>query len=477
MKIIFDNLSKKSVYNKIQYVWDIFYEYLNIDDTESDKIIRIAYSDFPDRKDEYDIIIYSSSNSVEYYCKREEYKVDMVRYYEYNEENIPFLFYSEESKSLFKVQTSPLKIEIFGDIFLSAFFFLSLWQEFVSEKRDRHNRYSGIDSIQNKLNILKIPVVNQYFDFLSDLLKVHFKFREEKKIFNGKSFAIGISHDIDYIRKWTLGIIYREIFKLFLLNKNNNTFQHRFKRLFHFIKSFSKNFDPYKISIEKIMNFEKRNKIHSTFFFKTGGRTKHDISYSIKSQYVKNLIRRLILNKFDIGLHPSYNAYNDVKMMAEEKYKLVEMGINKEIGVRDHFLRFDIHSTSRIQNELGFVYDSTLGFHDFEGFRSSYCLPYRIYDIELDKPLDIWEIPLVMMDATLNDYRHMSKSESIETIKSLIKTIKYYKGVGVLLFHNTCYDDFDFQGWGNVFEKCILYAIEENAFIGSLKEIKDYIDS
>jgi hypothetical protein len=226
------------------------------------------------------------------------------------------------------------------------------------------------------------------------------------------------------------------------------------------------------------LEFEKNNNIRSTFFLKAGGKTKHDISYSLKSRYIKNLVKSLKNDDFDIGLHPSYNAYNNNDMMYNEKMKLLESGIGTKIGVREHFLRYDINITSKMQDKLGFIYDSTIGFHDYEGFRASYCLPYRIYDIIEDRALNIWEIPLIIMDATLNDYRKLNKTESLDVVKKLIDVIKKYKGTGVLLFHNTCYDEFDFKGWGEVYEKSILYAQKENAFIGSLREILDsYVKS
>jgi len=33
----------------------------------------------------------------------------------------------------------------------------------------------------------------------------------------------------------------------------------------------------------------------------------------------------------------------------------------------------------------------------------------------------------------------------------------------VLLFHNTCYDDFDSPGWGSIFEKTLRWSCENNA--------------
>jgi hypothetical protein len=218
MSIQFHNFSDKVLFNKIQYVWETFLEYLNYDGTGSQKNIRIAYSPYPAENKDFDIIIYSKESSENYFKVKQEFPVEKVKFFHFNDEKIPLLFYSGQEEILFKTNDQNPKIEIFGDIFLSAFYFLSLWQEYSSEKRDRHNRFCGIDSIQNKLGLLTIPIVNQYFIFLKDILISYFDFNDlHIKHYKEKDFAIGISHDIDYIRKWTLGIIYREVIKLFIL--------------------------------------------------------------------------------------------------------------------------------------------------------------------------------------------------------------------------------------------------------------------
>jgi hypothetical protein len=85
--------------------------------------------------------------------------------------------------------------------------------------------------------------------------------------------------------------------------------------------------------------------------------------------------------------------------------------------------------------------------------------------------IGIWEVPLLAMDGTLQSYRNKSAEESLEIIRELILTVKKYRGVGVLLFHNTCYDELDFPGWGHVFESSLEFALAEGAFVGSASEI------
>jgi hypothetical protein len=464
---------KSELENKIRYTFETFLQsYLSGFTSQNNRDIKITYSTELKLDIESDIVIYSDEYTDEYFSKKMEFPVRRVKGFEYENNKIPFLFYSPAVNQLIRVTQDPLKVEIFGDIFASSFFFLSLWQEYVTKERDKHNRFSAAQSIQKKLNCMTFPLVNYYFGILKDVLNKYFEFDfKEVKKFNDKSFAIGLTHDIDHIKKWSLGIAYREIIKYFIFNRNKQKINERVHRLKSFIKAYSKGFDPYQISIDKILKFENDNKLSSTFFFKSGGNSKHDSKYSLKDKYLKEVFKKVKAGKKEIGLHPSYNAYKNYEMMQKEKNRLFT-AITQEIdGVREHFLRYDINSTSQIQYRLNFLYDSSLGYHDYEGFRASYCLPYQIYDCVNDKKMRIWEFPLVMMDATLQEYRKFDNKASLEKIKEIVRNIKYFNGIGAFLFHNSIYDEFDYRGWGEIFEISIKYAISEDAFVGSLKEI------
>ena len=57
-----------------------------------------------------------------------------------------------------------------ADIFASAFFMLTRWEEYVIEERDTLNRFPCTASLAYKNNFLDRPVVNEYVDLLWELL-------------------------------------------------------------------------------------------------------------------------------------------------------------------------------------------------------------------------------------------------------------------------------------------------------------------
>jgi hypothetical protein len=171
-----------------------------------------------------------------------------------------------------------------------------------------------------------------------------------------------------------------------------------------------------------------------------------------------------------------YNAYDNETIMKCELLKLKKaMDIDK-LGVREHFLRYDVKLTPVIHSNLNFIYDSSLGYHDLEGYRTGYSFPHRLFDLKNNKPLNIVEIPLVIMDSTLEYYRNFDPEKAKIIIKAMINTLKNYGGIMTLLIHNTCYDDFDYKGWGTVYEEIIMYSLDENIPIKSIRDSLYYFN-
>ena len=448
--------------NKIEYVVKTFNTYLGDD---NGKELSLLYTDSENYYGDYDIIIKSDPYASEYFSGCEILPSEKIKYYDIHGENVPVLF-SNDSKECFNYDYLNKKLIINIDIFASSFYFLSLWQEYISNDLDVHERHSAKNSLQYKLNFIKKPIVTIYFNFAKNLIEKHFnlKFRERQT-------AVVMTHDIDYIRKWSPGIIYREMIQYFILNRLQKNLPERLKRLKAFFNALSRKNDPYRYSLEKMIDFEMERNVRSTFFIKAGTTSKHDVSYSLKNRYLNKCISKLKENFFDIGLHPSYHTFNNKKNMTKELNRLEKAFDMKVFVVRQHFLRYSSKTTADLHTELGFKYDSSLGYHDHEGYRTGFSYPHNLYNIKNDRMYDIIEVPLVIMDATLEFYRKMSPELSFQTIKNMISSMMNYGGVITILIHNTCYDELDYEGWGRVYEETIDYALEQNIPVYSISGV------
>ncbi|MEA4826053.1 MAG: polysaccharide deacetylase family protein [Clostridium sp.] len=204
----------------------------------------------------------------------------------------------------------------------------------------------------------------------------------------------------------------------------------------------------------------------------SGGTSKYDGKYNINDKRLVKILYKLYKLGFEAGYHGSFYSYGNLVKMKEE-IKSLEKNIQiQSFGCRQHFLRFEIPSTWEIQEKSGLLYDTTLGYAEIEGFRSGICFPYKPFDLIENRVLNIWEIPLIVMDVTLKDekYRHLNYKDGADVIINLINTVKKYNGVFTLLWHNTSFTD-EWNGWTQVYEDTIKYLYELNAFGVSGREV------
>jgi hypothetical protein len=108
-------------------------------------------------------------------------------------------------------------------------------------------------------------------------------------------------------------------------------------------------------------------------------------------------------------------------------------------GNRQHYLVFQVPQTWVALEEAGFKYDLTLGFNEHEGFRCGICYPYKPFDVIKREIVDIWELPLTVMDGSIFAYQKVSVEQGLERVKVLIDTVERYNGVFVPLWHNSSF--------------------------------------
>jgi len=358
------------------------------------------------------------------------------------------------------------------DLPASAFFFLSLHEQWSSDVRDAFGRFPARASVLGNSELFHTPLVARYAQaFRAALLNAGLSVKHIPR-FGGRRSAVCMTHDIDYLSKYTPALLYREVVKYFLFNRRGVSVSERTRRMREYIAFGLRRKDPYILSIHNMLEGERRNDMRASYLLKAGGNDKRDVSYSIRGGRARAIIARIIDQGHDVGLHPSYNSYLDEGMFARETAVLSDLLGRQPLSVRQHYLRFAYPDTWRLQAKHGFIVDSTLGFAEQEGFRNGMCHPFLPFDLERQEIIPLWEIPLTVMDGTMKHYRGLNPSESLQSIRSLLSVTQQAAGVAVLLFHNTAFDEHDFPGWGQVFDT-VADEIGESADVlaASLPEI------
>ena len=352
------------------------------------------------------------------------------------------------------------------DILKSAFYLLSGYQEYTNKtSQDKLKRFAFEDSIQCKLNIASIPVVNYYFEVICEALE---KFCQLHKLEFRKtrlfpSFGFQLSHDIDRVDLYTIpyiGYKLKEVLRRVKtpLSLGTNT-RLLVSGTLKYLGILRKD-NPY-WNFNLLRKLEREHNFRSIFFFLDQGVKHADAYYSFHEERVKKLFRYLQEEGCEIALHGPVRSLSSQDTMIASLAKLKEASQAPVIGNRQHRLLWSHPETAVIESRAGLQYDSTLGFAAHEGFRNSYCYPFRIFDFANDKMLDVWEFPLTVMDGTLLSYRSLTNQEALQKCKDLIREVKKFGGLFTLLWHNSFFDEDVYPGVQKLYEDILTATSEQ----------------
>jgi peptidoglycan/xylan/chitin deacetylase (PgdA/CDA1 family) len=216
------------------------------------------------------------------------------------------------------------------------------------------------------------------------------------------------------------------------------------------------------------MELEEKYGAKSTFYFLTLDPGNEDFTFSIED--LEEELSRISDEGWEVGLHGGHEAYNNLSEIKKKKERLEKI-LGKEVtGYRNHYLRFKTPETWEALADAGFCYDSTFGLSESVGFRNGMCHPFRPYNLNKDRDIDILEIPLTIMDVALFKTSG-SFEEAWRRTKDLIDTTEKLNGIVTLLWHNFVFGCSFRKDWIKLYEKALQYCYEKGAWMTSGEEI------
>ncbi|MEZ0249287.1 MAG: polysaccharide deacetylase family protein, partial [Thermoproteus sp.] len=273
---------------------------------------------------------------------------------------------------------------------------------------------------------------------------------------DGAEFAVALTHDIDYVvPKWS------HIWRALHISIRSGDLREATKRLF---SRWIKRFNPI-VNIRHITKVEEEFNAKSTFFVLVN---RQDYMAGVKLELIAEDIAEAEDKGWEVGLHAGYFSYNDPRKIQTEKQKL-ERYVKHVVGIRNHFLRFDVPHSWLLLSRF-FIYDSTYGYADAAGFRNGVCHPFKPATRE-GTIIDIWELPLSVMDTTLQTYMKLDINSAFFLVKRLTRQIKQVGGVLVLLWHNNRFDPLLSHDWHKLYISLLKYFRDEKAYLASAFEI------
>ncbi len=327
------------------------------------------------------------------------------------------------------------------DLFGSAFFMLSRYEEIIKLDRDERDRFPATASLAYQEGFLDRPIIDEYVEVLWAVMTSLWPGLERKKHEGG----IFVTCDVDSLYQMVSPYAMVRGLAADLLKRGNP--KTAIKNLHTRLRARRGDFsgDPYLESIDWMMDVNERAGNRVAFYFIAERTHPLDGHYNLDEPIVRSLLRRIHERGHEIGIHPGYNTYRHPEAMARSATRLrrvlEEEGIEQpRIGGRQHYLRWESPTTARLWDENGLDYDSTLSFADRAGFRCGTCFEFPMFDAVRQRPLRLRERPLIVMECSVIAERYLGlgySDEALAMMQDYQDICHQMGGKFTLLWHNS----------------------------------------
>jgi peptidoglycan/xylan/chitin deacetylase (PgdA/CDA1 family) len=349
------------------------------------------------------------------------------------------------------------------DDLAAAFYHLARIEE-IGAPRDPHGRFFASSS---KLDPLDPPLE---------------RLRRELGLpapqYRGAKFAVALTHDVDVPWRWTRIGMHGAAARLkgHVLARRAGPALHEAHGLARVPLHKLRGSDP-NWRFAEIVAEENAHGARSTFFVMAGhGHRADGAAPESYDRLRPRLVDTLVETGAEVGLHGSYLAAEELDRLARERALLAQLD-GPLVGHRYHYLRVDPHRNLVPLVDVGFRYDTSLGFPDALGFRAGIAHPFRPWDLERNRPADLVEVPLAVMDATLAEERY--EGLSAEAAKPRIFSLLDWaaeNGAGFsILWHPERFDAPSSRGWDRLYFDVIDAVRERGGVCVSSGELAGFV--
>ncbi len=309
------------------------------------------------------------------------------------------------------------------DLLSASFWLLSRYEEHLPHKADHYNRFSYRSSLAYQYDFIQIPIINVWLNaFKTVLLKY-----EPDLIFTQHKFSFLSTIDID------------------------NAYQYKFKGFVRTLagivadKSFSKTKDRFKIIFglkqdpfdcyDFLIKTHKDHHVKALFFILLGDYGPNDKNHSASDLRFQSLIKHL-KDYAMVGIHPSFGSNKTTRQLQIEVHRLSGITHALTTQSRQHFSMLKFPETYQNLLLAGINADYSMGYTNYNGFRASYCFPYKWYSLENEATTPLSIHPFCISENTLMSQTQNNHVLMLEQSKSIVEEVKKYGGECISIFHN-----------------------------------------
>jgi hypothetical protein len=301
-------------------------------------------------------------------------------------------------------------------------------------------RYAHENSLAHKENFLNIPLINIWISNFGIQLKSRFSTLN----FQSSTFNYIPTYDIDIAWSYKEKGVLRNIggfLKRPSIDKLNVLF--------------FKSDDPFD-SYDLLDELHAQHHLKPLYFFLVAKENGIYDKNILPDNEAMQLLIKSHVEKYDIGIHPSWNSNDSIEILKQEK-KILKNISSKEIkSSRQHYIKFNLPEGYNRLVEAGVKDGYSMGYVTINGFRASVASSYFWYDLINEKITTLRIHPFCFMDANCFYIQKLSVKESFEELMHYYNENKKVNGEMVTVFHNSILaTDKGFIGWPDLYKKFI----------------------
>ena len=383
-----------------------------------------------------------------------------------------FVTSSEAGRAL--VGAFPAAAEGFAapfDLVMSAFVLLACWDEHTSAERDRHGRFPYEASLFATNDALSLgePACDGYAAELRRL--VGFPSQE------APAFLVALTHDIDGLQRWTLRgwIAWSRRVAVAVVDRDAGRARWEAgSAAYHLRHDLPRGRDA-AFTFPGLLSGEDRLGVSSSFYViaSHGHRTDGNQPANYRHQLPRAL-RLITAAGREVGLHGNHRDGRDLDALCDDRAglerhlaSLLSSGATSEgaaaepggrsaatvTGNRFHYLKYLYHESLPLLEAAGFLYDTSLAFAEREGARCGLSHPFHPWHMAEDRPLRLLELPLAVMDSTLQEahYRHLPAEEARDATIAVLESVRRSGGCAAILWHHNRFHPYMGRGFDKVY--------------------------
>ena len=137
---------------------------------------------------------------------------------------------------------------------------------------------------------------------------------------------------------------------------------------------------------------------------------------------------------FDLCLHGSYLSTTEAGWY-EQEVDLLQKTLGRPLGSRQDFLSFDYDKLFSAQENADIQFDISMGFPDRIGSRTGFSFPYFPYCLAEDRPYNVVEISLALMDVTLWSYMGLRGDAAWAAVEAELLRLRRVGGCVSCVWH------------------------------------------